>query len=224
MLNAITILFKDLKAYLSDVMRLAKNKRRYPDCRFYKGSVLLNSELGNFNVLFTGAQVINSTLGSHTYVQKRSTIVNASVGKFCSIASDVSIGPGNHKLDGVSTHPAFYLRNTPLLKKYSAADIFLESSKKTTVGHDVWIGEKAIVLDGLSIGTGAVIAAGAVVAKDVAPYSIVGGVPAKVIRMRFTEAEIELLLKSEWWNKDEDWLQQNYRAFDSIKAFKNLPG
>jgi len=217
-------MLNDLKDYLSGVVRRAKNKRMHHDCKFYKGAVVLNSTLEHFNILFENAQLINSSLGSHTYIQKRSTVVNASVGKFCSVASDVSIGPGNHKLDDVSTHPVFYLQNTPLVKKYCADDRFAESSKRTTIGHDVWIGEKAIVLDGVSIGTGAVIASGAVVSKDVAPYTIVGGVPAKPIRMRFTDEEIEFLLKSEWWNRDESWLQEHHKSFNNIEDFKKLTG
>jgi acetyltransferase-like isoleucine patch superfamily enzyme len=179
---------------------------------------LINTQLGKYNILFNDVQVIDSTIGSHTYIQKCSTVFNANIGKFCSIASNVSIGPGAHKLDGISTHPVFYLKNTPLLKKYSDGDYFV-SQKKTTIGHDVWIGEKAIIMDGVTVGTGAVVASGAVVTKDVAPYTIVGGVPAKVLRTRFTPFEIDEILKSEWWDKDEKWLEQNYKSFDNISDF-----
>jgi len=200
---------------------MAKNQSAYPDCKFYKGAELINSMLGGNNVLFNNVWVINSSIGAHTYIQKASTIVNANIGKFCSIAAAVSIGPGVHKLDSVSTHPAFYLKNTPLAKTYCLQDEF-KSSKQTVIGHDVWIGVRAIILDGVTIGTGAVIAAGAVVTKNVEPYNIVGGVPAKVLKTRFTSAEIELALKSKWWDKDEQWLQQNYKSFNNISDFKRL--
>jgi acetyltransferase-like isoleucine patch superfamily enzyme len=163
----------------------------------------------------------NCKLGDHSYIQKNSSIFNAEIGKFCSIASNVSIGPGIHKTDGISTHPVFYLSNTPLVKKYSNRDVF-ESSKRTVIGHDVWIGEKSIVLDGVEIGTGAIIAAGSVVTKNVDPYAIVGGVPAKLLKFRFTENEIEAILYSEWWNQSDEWLQNNYLAFNNIKSFLNI--
>ena len=145
---------------------------------------------------------------------------NAKIGKFCSIASGVSIGPGIHKMDGVSTHPVFYLQNTPLKKKFSDKDL-IKSSKTTTIGHDVWIAERAILIDGISIGTGAIIAAGSVVTKDVEPYSIVGGIPAKHIKYRFDEKERELLLASQWWDLPEEWLMKNYSLFSSTPEFLN---
>ena len=219
--KTIVILFSSVKDYFSAVLRMAKNQSAYPNCKFYKGSELINSVLGGNNVLFNNVLVINSSAGVHTYIQKGSTIVNANIGKFCSIAAGVSIGPGIHKLDCVSTHPAFYLKNTPLAKTYCLQDEF-SSSKQTVIGHDVWIGERAIILDGVTIGTGAVIAAGAVVTKNVEPYCIVGGVPAKVLKMRFTEIEIKRILASTWWDKDEQWLEQNYKRFSNISDFKRL--
>src|SRR5882757_11427890 len=118
LIKTIGILFRAMKDYFSAALRLAKNQSAYPDCKFYKGAELVNSALGGYNVLFNNVLVINSAIGAHTYLQKSSSVVNANIGKFCSIASGVSIGPGIHKLDSVSTHPAFYLKNTPLAKTY----------------------------------------------------------------------------------------------------------
>lgn len=189
-----------------------------PTCRFYNGSILIDSSLEGFNIMFNNVYIFASNIGKHTYVQKNTTIINTDVGKFCSIASNVSIGPGIHKLDAVSTHPSFYLKNTPLIKSFSDKDYF-ESSKKTIIGHDVWIGEGVIIIDGITIGTGAVIAAGSVVTKEVPPYAIVGGVPAKVIKYRFNQTEISLLLNSKWWNLSEEWFEKNYKNLDSINTF-----
>jgi acetyltransferase-like isoleucine patch superfamily enzyme len=144
--------------------------------------------------------------------------VNTDLGRFCSIASNVSIGPGVHKTDSVSTHPAFYLNNTPLVKTFVSSDLF-ESSKKTIIGDDVWIGEGVVVLDGIKIGTGSIIAAGAVVTKDIEPYTIVGGVPAKFIKHRFDLETIDVLLKSEWWNYPEEWFEKNFELMNDNSSF-----
>ncbi len=133
---------------------------------------------------------------------------------FCSIASNVTIGPGIHKMDGISTHPSFYTFNTPLPKRFVISDLFL-NSKRVSIGHDVWIGEKVIILDGLKIGTGAIIAAGAVVTKDVEPYAIVGGVPAKILKYRFEPQLIQQLLESCWWNQSEEWFKEHISIFSN---------
>jgi acetyltransferase-like isoleucine patch superfamily enzyme len=203
---------------LSEMFSLARLQKNYPSCVFYSGTKISNTTFGNYNVVFDDVLMDSCTIGNHTYIQKRSTLFNADIGKFCSIASGVSVGPGIHKMDGVSLHPVFYLKNTPLAKIYCDKDLFI-SSKRTSIGHDVWIGEKVIVLDGVTIGTGAIIAAGSVVTKDVAPYTIVGGVPAKQIKYRFEEREIDLLLKSEWWDYPENWFERHYKVLNNISEF-----
>lgn len=220
----IKMLVNTLIATVLKVRNRAFYQFENPTCRIYNGVVLNESKLEGMNVLFNDTHILLSTLGKHTYVQKRTTIVNAEIGKFCSIASNVSIGPGIHKIDGVSTHPAFFSYNTPLIKTFADKDVF-ESSKKTLVGHDVWIGENVIVIDGVIIGSGAVIAAGAVVTKDVAPYAIVGGVPAKLIRYRFSSDRINELLESKWWDYSEEWFENKSALLvcpiDFIRYLKN---
>jgi acetyltransferase-like isoleucine patch superfamily enzyme len=202
---------------------LAKIQTQYPTCKFYSGVVVENSSFEGYNVLFKNVVVSSCFLGSHSYVQKKSTLFNAEIGRFCSIASSVSIGPGMHKTDGVSTHPAFYLKNTPLVKVFSKIDM-IPTSSKVNIGHDVWIGERAIILDGVTIGSGAIIAAGSVVNKDVEPYSIVGGVPAKHIKFRYDEKIIEILLKSQWWNFPETWFDENIELMNNVTKFIERTG
>lgn len=215
------LFFAEIFSFALKLSKRASYQLQNPTCRFYSGAGVYDAKLEGYNILFYDAQVISSTIGKHTYVQKRTAIVNASIGKFCSIASNVSIGPGIHKIDGVSTHPAFYLKNNPLVKTYATSDLY-NSSKRTIIGDDVWIGEGVIVIDGVKIGTGAIVAAGAVVVNDVESYSIVGGVPAKHIKYRFDAETIEVLNKSQWWNNSEDWFEENYKSMSNISDFKNI--
>ena len=198
-----------VKAFLYNNYVLAKYQAKYTNSKFYSEVILDNVVFGNYNVVFKNVLLSNSTIGSHTYIQKNSTIFNAIIGKYCSIASNVSIGPGIHKIDGPSTHPSFYLRDAPLQIKYVKIDKFVPF-KRTIIENDVWIGEGVIIIDGVKIGNGAIIAAGSIVAKDVEPYTIVGGVPAKLIKKRFDEITIDKLLKSKWWDQTESWVEKNH--------------
>jgi len=122
------------------------------------------------------------------------------IGRYCSIANDVSIGIGNHPIEKISTSDCFYYSKWNLVKNDLRENI---NNKKTIIGNDVWIGTKAIVLSGVSIGHGVVIASGSVVTKDIPDYAVVGGVPAKVIKFRFNENIIDELLLLKWWNFDD---------------------
>lgn len=220
-LKIISNLLGNILAYGKSQYMQARVQVKNKTCKFYPGVRTSNTSFGNYNVIFNDCVINSSTIGSHTYIQKKSTIFNCTIGKFCSIATQVSIAPGVHHIYGVSTHPAFYLHNTPLVKKYSATDLF-EPFKRVVIGADVWLGERAVVLDGVTIGTGAIIAAGAIVTKDVEPYAIVGGCPAKFIKYRFDEQTREALLKSEWWEKDENWLAANHQKFNNPVELLNL--
>lgn len=168
----------------------------------------------------------SGSLGYASYVGNEAALMGK-IGKYCSIASGVKVINGFHPTcEGVSTHPAFYSTknsvglscvNEDCFEEYRYADT--EKRYAVVVGNDVWIGTDAILMAGVTIGDGAVIAAGAVVTKDVAPYSIVGGVPAKEIKKRFDEEKIEDLLKLQWWNKDEKWMQQNADKFMDTDRF-----
>lgn len=127
----------------------------------------------------------------------------------------MKIGMGFHPVDKISTSPLFYSSTNPLKKNWSGKSVFSDQLL-TKIGHDVWIGYDAFIKDGVTIGNGAVIGARAVVTKDVAPYSIVMGVPAKEIRKRFDNETIDLLLKSEWWYKPESELKSKLSSFQSL--------
>ncbi len=135
----------------------------------------------------------DSEIGNNSYISNDTRIRFTSIGKFCSIGAGVKMVLGNHPTNLISTHPTFYSNNKPF--KTLSPKMYYEEYGKLTIGNDVWVGENVLIPNGITIGDGAVIAAGAVVIKNVEPYSIVGGVPAELIRYRFKPEEIEILME-----------------------------
>ena len=148
-------------------------------------------------VLIDYGTIVNSnvSIGDYSYVNKHSSIENCSIGKYCSISSGVYICPFEHDLFAISTHPLFENKERSI-------------RRKVIIGNDVLISLNAIVLEGVRIGDGAVIAAGAVVTKDVQPYEIVGGVPAKHIRYRCSSEIIAQLEAIQWWDMDHERIRE----------------
>ena len=158
-----------------------------------------------------------------------------SIGRYCSINGSAKI-MNNHPLECISTHPFLdhpffmdweeYLDRKELLKKYGKyldndkfEDSLIRKNRSVVVGNDVWIGANAIILPGVTIGDGAVVAAGAIVTKNVAPYAIVGGNPAKVIKMRFNEKTVAQLESIRWWEWEHEDIENNIELFFNIESF-----
>ncbi|MBQ8635695.1 CatB-related O-acetyltransferase [bacterium] len=160
----------------------------------------------------------DTKIGKGTYIAPNSTIHNTTIGKYCSIGPNLICGYGIHPLNGISTAPCFYSTKKQNGMTYSKEDK-IEETLPIIIGNDVFIGMNVSILDGVKIGDGAVIAAGAVVTKDVPPYAVIGGVPAKVIKYRFSEDVVEKLLKIKWWNWDDKKLQEVERMFFSVEDF-----
>ena len=169
--------------WLKWVWRSWNLKKKNPTLRMGMYSEVINCKFGHQNIIYGYATVVNSEFGDYTYVGGHSMVQNATLGKFCSIAEGVHIGLGIHPTHLKSTHPAFYSPQSHWDIKPDLS-LNIEEYKHITIGDDVWIGVNAMVMDGVTIGNHAVVAAGAVVTKDVPEYAIVGGVPAKFIRFR----------------------------------------
>lgn len=173
--------------------------------KYLRGKSVLNSDIHRTAVINSGCNVVNSSMGKCSYIGYDCTMVNCSLGAYCSVADEVIIGGAEHPMDWVSTSPVFQnVRHSGPIKRFAKLD--LPAVKTTTIGNDVWIGNRAIVKQGVTIGDGAVIGAGSVVTKDVEPYSVVAGCPAKHIRYRFDETIRSEIQKSEWWNLSDQEL------------------
>jgi acetyltransferase-like isoleucine patch superfamily enzyme len=165
--------------------------------------------------------VFDSTIGDFTYLEVGCRLSGADVGKFCAIAPYSLIGLAAHPTDLVSTHPLFYRHQPEFGYDFVERDRLQELSR-TRIGNDVWVGAGVAVKDGIRVGDGAIIGAGAVVTTDVPPYAIFGGVPARLIRYRFDEETIALLLQSRWWDRDGEWLRAHSEDFADVSRFKRL--
>lgn len=172
--------------------------------KFLQGKAIRNSVVDPSSRIQSGCQFINSKIGRHSYTAYNCQISDCEIGNFCSIAPEVLIGAAQHPINWASSSPAFEgVKNSSPKKRF--AHFPPPESLRTAIGSDVWIGQRATIKGGVKIGHGAIIGAGAVVTKDVEPYAIVGGCPARLIRYRFDEDTRNLLLQSEWWNlKDEE--------------------
>lgn len=167
--------------------------------------------------IYRKAHVYNSIVGAYSYVGVGSEVVFAEIGKYCSIANNCICGMAFHTINNLSTSPIFTEKKnavgitwTNRFKEYPY--------KKLKIGNDVWIGERAMIMGGLTIGDGAIIGAGAIVTKDVPPYAVVAGVPAKVLRYRFSQEIIDKLQTLKWWNLEKETIQKNMSIFQT----KNL--
>lgn len=170
-----------------------------------------NSTFKGYNNVGRRCRINESEIGRFTYFSADTKVNRAKIGAFCSVGQECVIGGlAKHPVNWLSTHPAFYSTKKQANFTFSSEDQVVELDS-VEIGNDAWIGARVMIVDGCKIGDGAVVAAGAVVVKDVPAYAIVGGIPAKVIRYRFTPVEIEILLRTRWWD-------MNLREIAELKA------
>jgi chloramphenicol O-acetyltransferase type B len=186
----------------------------------HEGCSIFRSEIERQVVIYPRVWLSEVRFGSFSYVNEQSLLRSVEVGRFSSIGPHFLCGFGAHPSNLLSTSPVFYSTRSQSGMSFADRDYFKETSE-TSIGHDVWVGTRVFVRDGVRIGNGAIIAAGAVVVKDVPDYAIMGGVPARVIRYRFPEEAIKALLAIEWWNWSEEKLRAAQPMFvsDDVQAF-----
>jgi len=175
-----------------------------------------NSSFSAYNMIGDYSRIFNSHLGIYSYIGPFSIVIDTIIGKYCSIGPDVKIGLGYHPINYLSTSP--YLYDSKLYGSLVTKD-YEEQFKQVVIGNDVWIGANVLIAGGVKIGDGAVIGAGAFVNKDVEPYSIVVGTPARHIRYRLENEIIEEIQKDVWWNWDLAKLKKNADSFLKPHSF-----
>lgn len=173
-------------------------------------------------------------MGYASYIGNSCLLRNTYIGRYTCIGPNVTVAIGRHPTSKfVSIHPAFYSNKHTISLTYVDCQKFEEIKRvrdkegnvgkySVCIGNDVWIGANVTIMDGITIGDGAIVGAGAIVTNDVEPYSVVIGIPAKPIRSRFTNDEIDMLLELQWWNKEESWIKENADFFEDIGNLKDV--
>lgn len=221
----INMFIKKIKKYISNIYTISKLRKNNKIS--YISNVDEKTYLEGRNFIGKNTTIDKSNIGQGTYIGLNCKLGNCQIGRYCSISSYVEVIYGTHPVNTfVSTHPSFYSMDNQIGFSFVESNMFNErkyaDSKKSVsviIGNDVWIGYGARIMEGITIGNGAIIAAGALVTKDVQPYSIVGGVPAKLIRQRYEEEKIEFLQEFCWWDKDYLWIKNNSEYFADINKF-----
>lgn len=185
--------------------------------KILRGKSILHSKVDKKSKIYSGSQFQDSSLGRYSYVGYDCEIFNCQIGSFCSIANGVIIGGAKHPLSWVSTSPVFYVAKGGTGEHLGGLEE--PQRKQTIVGNDVWIGSRAIIMEGVNIGNGVVIGSGAVVTKDVPDYAIVVGVPARILRFRFEEEIRQKISETKWWNLSEEELKEVSMLVANPKKF-----
>jgi phosphonate metabolism protein (transferase hexapeptide repeat family) len=190
---------------MSDPQHGIRKTTRDGTPRVHSSSLLRDTVLGQFTDIAERVNLAECEIGDYTYIERHVEAIYTTIGKFCAVAANARLNALNHPMERISQHKITYRPNEYFV--YAKVDkAFREKrqNSRAVIGHDVWIGHGAIVLPGISIGHGAVVAAGAVVTKNVEPYAVVAGVPAKRIKWRFEKLIRERIIQLAWW----DWEQE----------------
>ena len=205
-----------IKFFLSPI----KSILNYPHVTTKRNVIISKSLIGKHVKVYENTKISNTTIGDYTYVGGDSKLMNCIVGKFCSLGPNLKIGLGVHPTNYISTYPGFYSKNASGSFSMNIDETVAEH-KQIIIKNDVWIGDGVTIVDGVTIGNGSIIASGCIVTKDVPPYSLIAGVPGKIIKYRFNEVEIKKLQNISWWDKDIDFIKNNSKLFLQPREFFN---
>ncbi len=190
-----------------------------PTCTLKAAELGRDIHLDKYVTIERGSHIYAHRIGKYTFINKYCLIDKSveSIGSFCSVAYGCKIGLAGHPMDWVSTHPFAYDKKYGFVKETKRE--IAATAPKCVVGNDVWIGANAIILAGVKVGDGAIIGANSFVNKDVEPYSIVIGTPARHQKYRFDEVTVNQLLKIEWWKWSREKLKENITLFNHPERF-----
>ena len=203
-----------IKKLIKYIISIPKNL--FTKCSLF--SLIINSKVSSKSTILYGCRFYNSTLNDYSYIGRNTTVTNCKIGKFTSIANNCNIGLASHNTNWLSTSPVFFSGKNCLKKNLN--NLPHTDYQETIIGNDVWIGANCLIKGGLKIGDGAIVGAGSIVTKDVEPYTVVGGNPARYIKDRFTKEQTEIIKNSHWWNLKEDKLMT--LSSDLSTAIKQL--
>lgn len=219
----------DIKAEIKRVLSILKfGSHLGQDVAIDFTASLGNVEFEGLNKVGARTRIYNSRLGYGSYIANDSTLTGTRIGRYCSLGPHITMPTGLHPTsEFASTSPLFFSlagqagRSFVGEQKFKE-NRFAEDSWLRLIGNDVWIGGNVVILEGTRIGDGAIVGAGSVVTKDLPPYSISVGVPAKVIRYRFDQKTIDRLLASKWWERDPEWVESHADAFERVETLIGL--
>lgn len=186
----------------------------------HQTSQVIHSFAGGWTSIGPNNLILESRIGDYTYTMDDVTMNYTEIGRFTSIASHVCINPVDHPMHRVTQHHMTYRRSIYGLAETDDVEFFdWRRSQRVTIGHDVWVGHGAIIMKGVHIGTGAVVGSGAIVTKDVEPYAIVVGSPARPLRKRFSQPVIDRLLQTAWWDWPRELIEERWHELNDIDSF-----
>lgn len=179
-------------------------------------AIIQSSKINKNSAISSGVKFYRSSIDKYSYIGRNSFIIDTEIGKFCSIAPGCNIGGTGHPIEWVSTSSVFHKWENILKKNFSRHEYDIFS--KTRIGNDVWIATNSMIKAGVSISDGAIIGMGSVVTKNVGPYEIWAGNPAKCIRKRFDDETIKLLLDMKWWDLSDENLTEKAKYFNNVNS------
>jgi len=180
-------------------------------------AILQNDEIDKTAAICSGVKFYRGKLGKYSYIGNNSFVIDTAIGNFTSIAPDCYIGGPSHPVEWVSTSPVFHKWENIMKKNFARHEF--EIFQKTNIGNDVWIGNKVMVKAGVTIADGAIIGMGSIVTKDIGPYEVWAGNPARIIGKRFEDENIVRLLESQWWNWNDNKIGKYASHFNSVEEF-----